>query len=199
MILGSKDSIRRDYYEWITDKVVDKHDYNKVSYRKLLSYLDTIVYTPIYLMDDCREGDGTSLRYYYACAVNDPDNVSLVEDAVGRGKTCSFLEMIIGLANRLGTLYRGPDYEDMTGQYFWMMMNNLGLGQMSDDNFDRDYCDMVINRFINHRYDPKGKGSLFVLESPDYDLRCMDIWTGACWYFSEQYDKAKEEERHEQV
>ena len=71
---------------------------------------------------------------------------------------------------------------DRTGQWFWGMITNLGLGSMTDDDYSRDYVDSVIDRFLRNDYESNGKGGLFTIRNCEYDLRSVSIWCQLCWY-----------------
>ena len=75
-----------------------------------------------------------------------------------------------------------PRVGDRTGQWFWGMITNLGLGSITDDRFDEQYVDSVIIRFMERNYEPNGKGGLFTIRNCDCDLRRVDIWKQLCWY-----------------
>ena len=75
-----------------------------------------------------------------------------------------------------------PDVGNRTGQWFWQMITNLGLVDMTDSKFDRKYVDLVIQRFLDRTYEPDGKGGLFTIEHCPYDLRTVEIWYQLCWY-----------------
>ena len=77
------------------------------------------------------------------------------------------------------------DYGDRTGQWFWNMIVSLGLGSMSDDNFDERYVYNTITRFLDRDYAPNGQGGLFTIENPAYDMRYVEIWSQFMWYLDE--------------
>ena len=74
------------------------------------------------------------------------------------------------------------DYGDRTGQWFWGMMSNLGIGSMYNDIFDPDLVISCINDFLDRNYEPDGRGGLFYIRDCVDDLRYVDIWTQLCWY-----------------
>ena len=75
-----------------------------------------------------------------------------------------------------------------TGQWFWTMLTNLGLGGMTDDNFNRLIADKIISTFLKRKYDPDGKGGLFRIRNCDRDLRKVEIWRQLCWYLDSIID-----------
>jgi hypothetical protein len=96
---------------------------------------------------------------------------------------CTVLEMMIALANRCEeTIMDDPDIGDRTGQWFWGMITNMGLGSMSDDRYDRRYVEYVITRLLDREYEPDGTGGLFTVRDCDRDMRDVEIWYQLCWY-----------------
>lgn len=178
----TKDELCKRYLDWMC-RLVCNDKYSKTSYRKLLSYLNTIEFTYIIDMDGNRAEDGIDLRYRYGYEYDIPDSVIAVylDD-----HPCSVLEMMIALALRCEeTIMDNPDYGDRTGQWFWEMIVNLGLGPMTDDAFDQEYINGVIYRFLDRQYGPNGQCGLFTVENTDRDLRFVEIWYQMCWYLDE--------------
>ena len=77
-----------------------------------------------------------------------------------------------------------PEFGDRTGQWFWRMIVNLGLGSMMDAKYDEKYVEEVVNKFLKRKYEPDGHGGLFVFNSEyeEIDLRKMPIWTQMCHF-----------------
>jgi hypothetical protein len=73
-------------------------------------------------------------------------------------------------------------FGNRTGQWFWGMIHNLGLSPMTDSNFDKEYVDEVITRFLNREYEPNGKGGLFTVRHCNRDMRTVEIWCQLSWY-----------------
>jgi hypothetical protein len=90
--------------------------------------------------------------------------------------------MMVALASECEETMDDPNVGDRTGQWFWGMIVNLGLGSMADYNFDYDYVDGVIQRFLNREYEPNGRGGLFTIRNCTEDLRTVEIWSQLCWY-----------------
>ena len=95
---------------------------------------------------------------------------------------CSVLEMMVALSIKCEDIMGDDRFGDRTGQWFWGMIVNLGLGSMTDDRFDELYAEDVINIFLDRRYDPDGKGGLFRIKHCRQDLRNVEIWYQMCWY-----------------
>lgn len=128
--------------------------------------------------DENRAEDGIDLRrrFAYDYDVIDDADEYLTEP-------CSVLEMMLALAIRCEeNIMDDPSIGDRTTQWFWQMVVNLGLGSMTDDNFDKKFVKSIIKRFLDRNYDPDGKGGLFRLRNCMYDLRDVEIWAQLCWY-----------------
>jgi hypothetical protein len=169
--------IANDYFEWLCKKVCGKRFSRKTTYKKLLSFLHSIEFIYLIEFDDTRAKCGVDLRWVYSWETGeDYDEVMACLDT-----PCSVLEMMIALSISSEEIMDDPQIGDRTGQWFWNMVVNLGLGPMTDDRFDEEYAEKVILRFLNREYEPNGKGGLFTVEGCG-DLTKQPIWYQLCWY-----------------
>lgn len=169
--------IREEYFEWMFDLVCDERFSKAISYRKLLTRLHETEFTYIIPRDENRALDGIGLRHQFA-RVNGYYDLSDVLYG-----PCSVLEMLIALSIRCEeSIMDDPSVGDRTGQWFWGMIVNLGLGSMVDSRFNDLLVNDAIDRFLNREYRPDGKGGLFTIENCDRDLREVEIWYQLCWY-----------------
>jgi hypothetical protein len=76
------------------------------------------------------------------------------------------------------------DVGDRTGQWFWGMIMNLGLAAMHDKDFDADYANKAVSRFLSRKYGRDGEGGLFTIQHCPHDLRKIEIWYQMCWYLT---------------
>lgn len=176
----SRMSVEKDYFEWLYNLVCEGRYEKPNSYRKLLKYLHDTEFTYRLRHDSDRAQDGVDLRrrfalqndeYYYDYTIRSLDG------------PCSVLEMMIALAIRCEeTIMADPQVGDRTGQWFWKMIHNLGLGSMLDYRFDEEYVEQVVITFLNRKYEPNGRGGLFTIRGCDSDLRKVEIWRQLCWY-----------------
>lgn len=179
----TKIEIRKRYFDWMCRLVCNDKRVKKLSYRKLLSYLDTIDFTYIIPMDGNRAEDGVELRYRfgYDRGIEHAAIASYLDD-----HESSVLEMMIALALRCEeSIMDNPEYGNRTGQWFWDMIENLGLDRMTDNNFDEDYVDDKIDIFLNRDYEYNGAGGLFTVKKPYSDMRTVEIWYQMCWHLNE--------------
>lgn len=172
------------YFDWMYQLVAD--DRYPTSYRKLFSRLHGTEFTYTIPMDGNRAEDGIELRYRFGHENKYPDvMVANLLDVY----PCSILEMMIALSVRCEEhLMENPEIGNRTGEWFWDMLTNLGLGSMDDSQYDEAYVDDVLERFLNREYEANGRGGLFTVRNPryaHYDLRTVDIWYQLNWYLSD--------------
>lgn len=170
-------NIEQKYFEWLYDLVCENRYSEGYSYRELLSYLHDVEFTYTIRKDSDRAEDGVDLRYRFAY-----DTGCGCADGYLDGP-CSVLEMMIALAIRCEEqIMDDPRYGNRTTQWFWKMITNLGLNNMIDDRFDKEYVEGVIGKFLNREYEPNGRGGLFTVRNCDHDLRYVEIWVIMLWY-----------------
>lgn len=175
--MNFRDEIANGYFEWMSDIVCGDRFPENVSYRKLLMYLHCTEFTFTIRKDINRAEDGVALRRRYTLAEYNED-LSLYLDG-----PCSVLEMMLALAIRCEeSIMDDSNLGDRTGQWFWGMITNLGLGGMTDDRFDRLVTDRIISTFLKRKYEPDGKGGLFTIRHCKQDLRRVEIWYQLNWY-----------------
>lgn len=162
------------YFDWLYNSVCRGRFHENVSYRKLLKKLHSIEFRYLLSRDGNWAVDGVALRYEFL-----GPNSELITGP------CSVLEMMVEVARYCEEhIMDDPAIGDRTGQWFWGMIVNLGLGSMDDSRFDPDYVDDVIERFLDRDYEPDGRGGLFTIRNCEYDLREVDIFRQLCWYLN---------------
>ena len=172
--------INEDYFEWLYEGMCGNRYSKNISYRKLLEHLHNTNFRYTISNDKNRASDGIDLRYSFALSQGCEDEPELITDYL-KGP-CSVFEMMVALAQRCESVMDDPKIGDRTGQWFWGMVNNLGLGGMNDNRYDEQYVDDVINTFLDREYKSNGKGGLFTIRNCEYDLREVEIWYQLCWY-----------------
>ena len=185
----TRDELNNQYFEWMYELVLNERYFNRRSYRKLMSYLNDISFRVMIPMDENRSVDGIDLRYRfgYEKHYSNPVIANLLDD-----HPCTVLEMMIALSMRCeDDIMDNPDAGNRLGTWFWDMLLNLGLEEMDDNYFDVDYVRMVINRMLDRNYKPNGEGGLFTIKNTRRDLRSVEIWYQACWYFDEILEKGE--------
>lgn len=174
-------NIKELYFKWLVDKVLCGTFVRTLSFGKLLSRLHDIPFRYSIQRDENRAKDGVDLRYRFVWENGYPKDAEYELDG-----PCSVLEMMVALAIRCEeTIMDDPSIGNRTSQWFRTMVVSLGLGSMTDDRFDEEYVDIVINRFLDRQYEPDGCGGLFTLRHCDCDLRDVEIAYQLYWYLDE--------------
>lgn len=167
------EELRREYFNWMYNTVYLKKQLKSASYVKLLSYLNEIEFIYDIPMDGNRYEDGIDLRYRF-CSMNGykDKQIAIIDD-----RPCSFLEMMVALAIRVEEhIMCSPEAGDRTGQWFWGMIDSLGLLDMDDKHFDKMRTFKIVSKCLNHEYEPNGRGGLFTINNPPVDIRTIEIW-----------------------
>lgn len=176
--------VRSEYSRWLYDLVCNDTYSRRNSFRKLFNYLEDTEFYYTHPMDGNRYDDGIELRYIFGREFGYPD--SLIAEALD-DHPCSVLEMLIALSIKCEEkIMDNHKIGDRTGQWFWTMIVNLGLGSMNDSKFDAAKADLRMDIFMERRYEKNGEGGcLFKIENPNRDMRTADIWYQMCWYLGE--------------
>lgn len=175
----TRDTLNNLYFDWMLAQVKQDREYQgqPSSFHRLLVHLHQTIFRWSIPKDKNRAEDGLSLRRRFAL---DQGLEGQEIDIVG---PCSVLEMMISLAFKCEEEFMDdPSYGNRTSQWFWNMVVSLGLGSMTDKNFEYRYVDDTIQRFLNRDYESNGKGGLFTIRRCDRDLRNVEIWHQLCWY-----------------
>ena len=168
----ARDRIINEYFEWLCRLA------NGKKYRKLLVLLHSIPFTYLMENDANRAADGVNLRYQFAYEHN---YGSISEYLNG---PCSVLEMMLALSIRCEQhIMDDPDIGDRTSNWFWLMINNLGLKSMTDSNFNKSFVLERLDIFLKRAYEPNGEGGLFMIDN-DCDMRTTEIWYQMCAYLN---------------
>ena len=172
------DKIVDEYFEWMCGLVG-----RKVHYRRLLAFLHCVDFTYTIPMDSNRAEDGIGLRYRFGRerGYGGAETASSLDI-----RPCSVLEMMVALAIRCEEHIMGdPDIGDRTGQWFWGMVDSLGLSRMTDARFNAHLAGQEVRKFLSREYRRDGRGGLFWVRGCRRDLRTVEIWYQMCWYLDE--------------
>ena len=176
----SRVKIRNDYFYWMVNVVSEGRYSREHSYEELLFYLHNVEFVYTIVNDADRASDGIDLRRRFALRFPRDEYNYIIKCLDG---PCSVLEMMIALAIRCEeTIMDDPMVGDRTGQWFWKMIVNLGLGGMTDARFDERFVENAIVRFLNRDYEPDGLGGLFRVRDCEYDFRYVEIWNQMCYF-----------------
>lgn len=163
--------INSDYFEWMYNIVSGGRLDREITYRQLLTFLHNTEFIYFVPYDENRAAEGVALRYRF-CMQHDCED--LEHYLTG---PCSVLEMMVALAIRCEeNIMVDPKKGDRTAQWFWNMITNMGLGSMSDENFNEWLVNDIVTRFLEREYEPDGRGGLFRVKDWNRDMRTAEIW-----------------------
>jgi len=168
-----------DFLRSIVDEE-DRHDYDK-----LLNELHQIDFYSLIPNDDNRGEDGKQLRQRFVDE-GGPQGLSLSQN-----EPCTVLEMLIGLAYRLEFESANSRWEKTPSEWFWILLDNLGLGWCDNEHFrqmkNTDEIHEKIGIFLDRHYKSDGSGGLFPLREPRKDQRRIEVWYQMSAYIMENY------------
>lgn len=176
-----------DYFDWLCEMVCVDGRYNDESYYHLAKILFDEEFYWSLDYDDDRAADGLALRsrYRYEGGTEYPEG------------TCSVLEMLIALADRMEQHLDELDGECKTPIYFWAMLENLHLEGYSDAMFESRHPDSwpslkrsivsKLHHWMDRDIGYDGVGGIFPLSDPKRDQRNVDFWYQANAYILEHY------------
>ena len=165
-----------EYFEWLCQIVTGDYSYRS-DHRNLLWKLFDTEFSWVIENDASRAMDGLDLRDHFERYEHGYCDID------GR---CRILEMMVALAHRCEeSIMDDPNIGDRTWEWFWSMIKNLNLYSMDDKNFDRDYVEDILTKFLNREYEPDGTGGLFTITSRNDDLRNVEIWYQMMWHLDE--------------
>lgn len=167
---------REDYFAWLCSRidVSENHDYSI-----LLDAMYAKEFVWVVGNDDNRIQDARDLRIQYGGDTNGwKGKVDKAQKVYGAA--VSVLEVLIGVADRLGFLI---DVEPSVCA--WILIENLGLDRCHKD---RRKIDEILDRLIWRNYSPNGSGGFFPLRNPSRDQRSVEIWYQMTEWIEENYN-----------
>lgn len=170
------------YFDWLIDIVCDREQ--RYDYQELMRHLYTTEFYWTVPLDENRAIDGVELRVKYREKFDNYDDYYIDKTL---DDPCTVLEMLIALAARCEEEIMHDPYSDIdnTGEWFWEMINNLGLACMDDSRFSVTNFDDSMDIFMGRKYNPDGSGGgLFLVANPRKNLKLVDIWYQMQWFLS---------------
>ena len=184
------ENIKELYFNWMCDQV--DHYPESETYTELLYVLNDVDFEYLLEMDGNRYEDGIDLRYRFGnqCGYSQSQIAYDLDD-----HPCSILEMMVALAIRCEDLMANEDAGNRTGEWFWGMVRNLGLGEYTDIDFDEPAVREILYIFISREYSPDGSGGLFTTSASknrEVDMTTVRIWFQAMWYLDDIIEKKED-------
>ncbi len=187
MLYCSSKRMLGDYFEWLCD-LVGSHR-NGRSYFLILKELHSHSFYAKVAYDENRAADGIELREEYSKEIDYPPYIDIYGE-------CTVLEMIISVSRIMEFETSGAYSDDretlLASDWFWEIIENLGLLLYSDDCFC-DYevpniVEQIIDNLVERHYSRNGKGGMFPLRHTKKDQRKVEIWYQLSAYLGERDD-----------
>jgi hypothetical protein len=182
MTKTTKRKIKDEYFYWLFHQIEERKNPEMEDF---ICDLHSILFYSIIPNDDNRVEDGLQLRnnFIYENPVTTETSLYV---------TCTVLEMLVALAQRMDFILGGSVPESCPAKWFWLFINNLKLQKYNDKDEDaerkRKVNKIILKKLIDRKYQPNGIGSLFPLDNPVHDQREVEIWYQMMDYISEKYD-----------
>ena len=156
------------YMEWLYEQAGLIKRGRARSYYKLFHQMHAKEFVWNSIGDKSRYDDGTDLRWQF---VRDARFKKVEADWLYR--PCTVLEMVLGVARRLGELT-----ESDPKMWFAQLLFNLRLGEYTDIYADGHIIQIEekLETLVWRNYQPNGEGGLFPLKQPFADQRHVEIW-----------------------
>lgn len=179
------------YFKWLEGELLDQ---DHMSYHSLLRKLHAKEFMWVNEYDENRADDGSRLRARYSEVCGVDYRTSWLT------WPCSVLEMVDALAVKIDDMIMYDlSQGERIGEWFWLMLDNLGLLKYSDDIWakrpetcDRD-VDAILRRFMEREWDSHGRPNLFLPKDGKltFEWSQMDIWGQCVAYFRDVYEDRK--------
>lgn len=168
-----------EYYQWLLNKIRAE---TFVGYDLLLAKLYSTLYEITRDVDQPRVRKVAELRNEFCdeCFINYP--------SFGEIQNVSVLELLVSLASDAErVVMRDSEAGDRTSVWFWSMVHNLGLDIYTDDRFNLEAVDAILERFVEHKYEKNGQGSIAYTLKSRGDFRKLDVWQQLNIWLAENY------------
>lgn len=177
-----------EYIDWIISErlMISREEYE--SYSRLIHTLLNIEFIWTIPMDSNRASGGLALRKDFTYETG-----LYLDGSSGIMPKCTVFEMLVALAYRCESqlmLDFSKGYR--VSRWYYIMLENLGLKDLTNDKWKRDDSDYIyemVENFMNHKYKKNGTGGLFVIKSRKIDMREEEIWKQLMAFLNENYIK----------
>jgi hypothetical protein len=148
--------VKDRYFDFLCN-IVDED--GSCGYDKLLGELHGIEFYSLIPNDDNRGEDGKQLRQRF---IDEEGQHALSQSHLDE---CTVLEMLIGLSYRLEFETMSSRWEKTPKEWFWILIDNLGLS-LYDDSHRVDEVADILKIFLDRHYEANGHGDYFHLRNP---------------------------------
>ena len=162
--------------------------FNDYKHYELARYLYSLPFEWSNPRDENRMYDGIAMRREFE--EEDRLGVTIDISTVLEGEACTMLEFFIGFAYRLvRDMFNDGDIT--VPELIKKMFFNLDIWDRDDDEWipssDEDVIDDRLERWVIRDYDYFGEGGLFIVPDAEEDLRHVEMWVQASWWYNFYY------------
>jgi hypothetical protein len=189
--LGFDDSdeyILDSYLTWLGVQVGIFMDVGE-NYSLLAKCLHSIEYFWFVPNDDNRKYDGQKLREIFIENHGYGAYQAYVFKQYLPG--CSVLEMMVAMSIHMDELMDDPNRTGLVGEFFWEMIDNVGLREFSDFQYLFIGGNLKVRTIIDHvlrrEYRSDGVGGFFPIPTTTKDQREVELWYQMHEYLRERY------------
>lgn len=181
--------IDRLYFEWLLKRLESDVEDSALGLAKLCWLLYHMAFDRRVGLDVNRALDGLALRQQFVTDYEDADIEPSITNGLLLEDSCTWLEMLISLAEHIDYLYEGG----VRGRFLEMCHNaGFGIVLLTDGDhseYEVRLVEGVLDNINNSRFEYNGSGGLFPLTKPGHpDQRGVEIWAQADAYFSERLE-----------
>ena len=164
-----------DYFSFLYNFGFDDEDHYN-----LARYLHTLPYRWTLQRDENRMYDGLNMRREYEDYLAGRDG-----DIPGEEEECSMLEFFVGFSHRLvRDMMSDEDFDRK--ELLGIMLNNIDIWRWDDSRWNKKAESDIkeaIDIWVDLDYNKHGEGGLFPIAEPYDDLREVDMWVQASWWY----------------
>ena len=107
-------------------------------------------------------------------------------------------EVLVQMAIDMDDILYDSKHGTRVDQWFWIFMDNMGLTNYDNNDFDYDAVARIVDSFNRRKYKVSGEGGPCPLNRPTKNLRKTDYWYQINMYVNEnfayEYDNLEEDE-----
>lgn len=183
--------INFEYFDWLCSLVHPEKQ--KLYWDEVLWFLQATEFVYRHPKDVNREYDGLALRDEFRAVFGasrgiTEHDMAVLDNLLGG---CTVLEMLVALARRgENDIMHDPELGDRSEKWFWIMLNNLDLGQFAYRgalNVEQNCEKMaeILGCFLERKYPKTGQGSIFRSKSAEIDMKRTELWGQMCVFFDQ--------------
>ena len=170
-VIMSSDMAQNEYFEYLCNLVNITDDPD--SYKMVAKFMFKTDAYSLLPLDKNREEDGKNIRQQFISKYN------LIDKGILE-KPCSFLELLIGMCERMAFNIDESSEIENYGYFFKQMINNCGLDIENWRFYNgEDLVNTIYSRIekvLDRKYSKNGTGGLFPLKHSDKDQRTIELW-----------------------